>query len=310
MKIACLDLGSLGADLNTSAIKSIGEVSIYNATDSSLVIERLFDIEVAVINKIVLGRDLLNKLPSLKLICITATGMDNVDLEACDDLGIQVKNVKGYSTQSVVQHTFSMLFYLLSNSKYFDEYTSCKQWAKSEHFTHLGQPFTELSGKRWGIIGLGAIGSDVAKVASAFGVEIIYYSTSGLNKNDIYEKSTLENLLSTSDIISIHAPLNNKTKNLIGAKELSMIKDTAILLNLGRGPIINESDLADKLEQSDLRVGLDVLEVEPFCLDSSLERVVHLPNLFLTPHIAWASKEARDLLFKLTIKNILDYINS
>ncbi len=172
--------------------------------------------------------------------------MNNIDLESAKDMGIKVTNVKNYSTTSVVQHTFSMLFYLIGKSRYFDEYVKSKKWSKSDIFTNLDREFFEIKNKKWGIIGLGKIGKGVARIAKAFGVNVYYYSTAKKPHSNEFEHKELDWILSQCDIISIHSPLNQNTKNLITEKELNLLKDGAILLNLGRGGIIDEVALAWK----------------------------------------------------------------
>jgi len=242
--------------------------------------------------------------PSLKLICIAATGMNNVDLEAAKQQGIEVKNVAGYSTDSVVQHTFSLLFYLLGHARYYDEVVKSGTYSKSGIFTDVSQPFFEIKGKTWGIIGLGTIGKEVARVARAFGADVIYYSTSGRNHCDEYEQVVLHKLLESSDIISIHAPLNDKTKNLLHYANLQHLKEKTIVLNLGRGGIIDEKAVAQLVDERELYFGLDVFEKEPLPQESPLLHVSNTQQLYLTPHIAWTSVEARKKLLASVCRNI------
>ena len=242
--------------------------------------------------------------PKLKLICIAATGMNNVDLDAAKFQNIEVKNVSGYSTKSVVQHTFSMALYLLEKMSYYDATVKDMSWTNSGLFTDISHPFYEISGKKWGIIGFGTIGQEVAKVATAFGAEVSYYSTSGKNLNHAYPHQSLEFILKDCDIISIHAPLNDDTYNLINENNLPYMKEDALLLNLGRGGIVNEADLAFELDRRTLYAGLDVLEKEPLTLNNRLNEVKHKERLLITPHIAWASIEARKKLLEGIVDNI------
>lgn len=306
MKIVLLDTLTFG-DSDLSGFDILGEVKNYETTSPEQTLGRIKNVNVIVTNKVVITADMMAECPDLKLICIAATGMNNVDLEAANEKGIAVKNVAGYSTDSVIQHTFSMLFYLIGHARYFDEYVKDGSWQKSEVFTHVAQPFFELKGKKWGIIGLGEIGRGVAKIATAFGAEVSYYSTSGKNDNAEYKKETISNLLEQSDIISIHAPLNSSTQDLIAHSELLMMKDGATLLNLGRGGIVCEEALSYILDAKPIYVGLDVLAKEPMEKGHPLMKIKAKERLYITPHIAWASVEARKTLIASVIDNIKQY---
>ena len=308
MKLVFLDAKTLGDDISLDRFKEFGEVEVYPSTSPSQTLKRAIDADVAITNKVVIDRAIMKK-SNLKLICVAATGMNNIDLESAKELEIEVKNVAGYSTTSVVQLTFALALSLINNISYFDNYSKSKDgWQRSDVFTHFTPTFFDISGKTWGIIGLGTIGSEVAKVASAFGANIIYYSTSGKNQNNNYKRVGLEELLKTSDIISIHAPLNSDTKNLINSTNLPLLKDNVILLNLGRGGIINEKDLAYFMDKSDIKVGLDVLESEPIKSDNPLLNIKNKNNLLLTPHLAWASVESRKRLVEGIYQNIKDFL--
>jgi glycerate dehydrogenase len=308
MKIVFLDAITVGNDIDYSNISEFGEFITYPTTKPHETYERSKEADIVITNKVVFKKDLLKKLPSLKLICITATGMNNVDLEAAKELGIEVKNVAGYSTYSVTQHTFSLLFYLIGKLKKQDEYVKNLSWSKNGIFTNI-DPFFEIRGKKWGIIGLGTIGKEVANVAKSFGCSVSYYSTSGKNNNSLYEQKSLSDLLKSSDIISIHAPLNEKTDNLIRYEELKLLKDGAVFINVGRGGIVNESDLAKILDEKEIFVGLDVTKVEPIEKDNPLLFVKNQDRLFITPHIAWSSKEARVILMQKTYENIKEFLD-
>lgn len=303
MKIVLLDTLTFG-NSDLSGFDALGEVKNYETTKHEETLERIKDADVIVTNKVVITGDMMSECPNLRLICIAATGMNNVDLDAAKEKNIDVKNVAGYSTDSVIQHTFSMLFYMMGHSRYYDEYVKDGSWQKSEVFTHVAQPFFELKGKKWGIIGLGEIGRGVAKIATAFGAEVSYYSTSGKNDNADYKKETISNLLEQSDIISIHAPLNSATQDLIAHSELLMMKDGATLLNLGRGGIVCEESLSYILDAKPIYVGLDVLAKEPMEKGHPLMKVKHQERLYITPHIAWTSVEARAKLIASVIDNI------
>jgi glycerate dehydrogenase len=249
--------------------------------------------------------------PNLKLICVTATGVNNIDTAYAGQKGIAVKNVAGYSTESVVQSTFASLLALLHNIPYFDYYVKSGAYSTSPMFTHFGHTFRELTGKPFGIIGMGAIGKRVAGVAGAFGANVSYYSTSGQNTCPGYTRLGLPELLRQSDVVSIHAPLNEKTKNLIDYAALQTMKPTALLVNMGRGGIVNETDLAKALDNGLIGgAAIDVYEQEPLPDDHPYLCVKNRQRLILTPHVAWSSTEARTRLIQLTAKNIETFIRA
>ena len=303
MKIVILDALTYG-DTPLAGFESLGDVSVYQTTSVDETSERVKDAEVIVTNKVVINDTVMESAPNLKLICVAATGMNNIDHDAALRRGITVKNVAGYSTDAVVQHTFSMLFYLMGHSRYYDEYVKSGEWQKEAVFAHIGPSFSELRGKTWGIIGLGEIGRGVANVAKAFGANVCYTSTSGKNENSDFEKTTLSRLIENSDIISIHAPLNSSTENLISHSELLQMKDGAVLLNLGRGGIVDEDALSVIIDVKPIFVGLDVLVKEPMKTPHPLLAIKHPERLYITPHIAWTSREARERLIAATIENI------
>ncbi len=303
MKIVFLDALTLG-DVDFDRFKELGEIEIYKTTSKQNTLERVKDADIVVTNKVVIDKEIMDK-SNIKFIQIAATGMNNVDLEYAKKKGIIVKNVAGYSTNSVIQHTFALVLGLLNRVCYFDEYSK-KEYPNSKIFTHIINWF-EIKDKRWGIIGLGEIGRGVAKLASAFGAEVVYYSTSGKNENKEYKRVELDELLKTSKIITIHAPLNEKTKNLLNKDNLSLIKDNSILVNVGRGGIINEKDLAEILNKKDIFVGLDVFENEPVKKDNPL---LKSKKVLLTPHIAWSSIEAREKLTDGIYENIEKFVKN
>lgn len=305
LKISILDAKTLGKDIDLAVFKKFGEVTIYQTTTAEQVVECIKDQDIVINNKVMLDESNLKYAERLKLICIAATGTNNVDLAYTEKNNIAVTNVAGYSTDSVVQHTFAMLLHLLHKSSYYDNYVKSMKYAKNDIFTDLEQPFWELKGKRWGIIGLGTIGRSVARIAQAFGSEIVYFSTSGRNNDQVYQRLEWEELLQTSDIVSIHAPLSSKTKNLFTYEKMKLMPEHSILLNVGRGGIINEDDLARVLNE-DIIAGaaLDVLEKEPISEDNPLLQVKNKDKLLITPHIAWASVEARNRLIEEVVLNI------
>ena len=308
MNIVILDAKTLGDDLDISVLDTFGTVTVYQTTSREETLERIQIADIIITNKVVITANMMEETPRLKLICIAATGMNNVDVEAAKFKGIEVKNVAGYSTKSVVQHTFAMALYLLEKMAYYDAVVKDSTWTESGLFTDVSRPFYEISGKKWGIIGFGAIGQEVAKIATAFGAEVSYHSTSGKNLHHGYPHQSLEFILRDCDIISIHAPLNDDTYNLINEINLPYMEDDAILLNLGRGGIINETDLAFELDRRALYAGLDVLEKEPMSINNRLNEVKHKERLLITPHMAWTSIEARKKLLEGIVDNIRTFM--
>ncbi len=308
-ELVFLDAKTVGDDLLLDGFKKFGNFISYQTTLSKdETIKRVKNANIIITNKVVIDRDVIDSASKLELICVAATGMNNIDLEYAKSKGITVKNVSDYSTNSVTQHTFTLLFYLLGRVRYYDDLVKSEKWCESEIFTNLDKPYHEINGKTWGIIGLGNIGKKVANVAECFGAKVIYYSTSGRNRDNKYQRVNLNELLKSSDIISIHAPLNDKTNNLITADKLNLMKKDAILLNLGRGGIINEEDLATVIDSKKLFVGLDVTKNEPIEKNNPLLKVKNRDRLIITPHIAWSSIEARKLLVKKIEKNIEEFL--
>ena len=257
MKIVILDRLTLGLDIDVSVFEKFGEVVSYDFTKEDETLARVKDADIVITNKVVIDKNHMDN-SNIKLICITATGMNNVDLVHAKEKNIEVKNVAGYSTSSVVQVAFSMIFYFVQKLNYYKSYVDGGNWQKASIFTHIDEPFFELANKRVGIIGLGEIGRDFAKKAKAFDCEVVYYSTSGKNNNSEYKSVSLDELLKTSDIISINAPLNENTKDLLNYENMKYIKEGVILLNLGRGGIINEDDLAKIIDEKEIYCGIIV----------------------------------------------------
>ncbi|RRD53712.1 D-2-hydroxyacid dehydrogenase [Campylobacter rectus] len=308
MKIVCLDAATLGSDVNLDVFGQFGEFVSFETTAAAERIERLKGADVVITNKVVIDKETMNA-SNLKLICISATGMNNVDLAYAAAKGIAVKNVAGYSTASVVQHTFACLFALTNRIKFYDNYAQSGEWAKSEIFTNLDRSIGEIAGKSFGVIGLGEIGRGVARIAAAFGANVSYYSTSGANANVEFKRQNLGELLGGCDIVSIHAPLNEKTRNLIGERELNLMKEGALLMNFGRGGIVDENAVARAIDERNLRFASDVLETEPMRADHPLLNIKNKENLILTPHVAWASFEARQRLVAMIVENIKEFLN-
>ena len=271
--------------------------------------ERTKDADVIILNKVQINEQSIGEAAHLKLVCVTATGTNNLDKEYLAARGIEWRNVAGYSTESVAQHTFGLLFFLLEKLAYYDNYVKTERYVEDTIFTHFENVFHEICGKTWGIIGLGNIGRRVADIAKMFGCKVIYYSTSGRNSQPGYERVELDALLEESDIISVHAPLDANTQGLMNKEAFAKMKKTAIFLNLGRGPIVVEADLADALESGQIAAaGLDVLAVEPMSRENPLLRIKDSNRLIITPHIAWASVEARTRLMKTIEGQIEEFL--
>jgi lactate dehydrogenase-like 2-hydroxyacid dehydrogenase len=310
MKIVFLETDTLGSDVNLTQFDTLGEVIKYPTTLPAQVPERIKDADIIIVNKVPMNESTLAGADRLKLICLTATGTNIVDFTYTNTRGLIVTNVKGYSTKSVIQHTFALFFYLYEKLSYYDNFVKSGDYIRSDIFSHFEMKFNELHGKTWGIIGLGEIGRGVAEIAKLFGCNIIYYSTSGRNNSSDYERVELDTLLKESDVVSIHAPLNNKTMNLIGEEELRKMKKSAILLNLGRGPIVNEAALYKALKEDWIAgAGLDVLTVEPMAASNPLIKIKDSTKLIITPHIAWATVEARQRVADEVYMNITAYLN-
>lgn len=308
MKIVFLDAKTIGDDIDLSGYDTLGEVVKYDFSTSEEVPARAADADVLVLNKVQVNEQTIGSARNLKLVCVTATGTNNLDKDSLAKRNIAWRNVAGYSTESVAQHTFAMLFYLLEKLRYYDDYVKDGRYVNDTIFTHFAEHFFQISGKTWGIIGLGNIGKRVADIAKAFGANVIYYSTSGKNIQDGYTRVDFDTLLTSSDIISVHAPLTPETEGLMNAEAFSKMKPSAVFLNLGRGPIVIEEDLATALEEGKLAAaGLDVLCIEPMCADNPLLRIQDSKKLLITPHIAWASVEARTNLMNIILKQIQDW---
>lgn len=309
-QIVILETSSIGDDMDLSAYDALGDVVAYPTVEKEDLPILIKDATVLVINKTVLNAELLRHAKKLKLICLFATGYNNVDLEYCKDAGILVSNVRGYSTPSVAQHTFALLFYLYEKLPYYDHYVKSGRYSRDTSFTFFEKYFNEIEGKTWGIVGLGDIGRRVATIAQAFGANIIYYSTSGNHDDPMYERVDFDTLLERSDIISVHAPLNDNTYHLFDYEAFSKMKETAYFINVGRGAIIVEEDLVRALNEDLIAgAGLDVLEVEPLPKNNPLLGVRNSMRLIITPHIAWASVESRTRCVNEVYENIRSFVH-
>lgn len=309
MKLVFLDTKTIGEDIDLSAYDALGEVVKYGFSTLEEIPERVKDADVLIVNKIAINEQTIGTAKNLKLVCVTATGTNNLDKEYLKKRGIAWRNVAGYSTESVTQHTFALLFYLLEKIRYYDDYVKNEKYINDTVFTHFAEHFNEVNGKTWGIIGLGTIGRRVADIAKAFGARVIYYSASGSPAQEGYEQVDFETLLATSDIVSVHAPLNEYTKDLMDREAFAKMKKTAIFLNLGRGPIVVEQDLYEVLETGEIAAaGLDVLCEEPMSETNPLAKIKDSKKLIITPHIAWASVEARNRLMQIIAGQIREFL--
>lgn len=307
--IVILDGLTLG-EIQIERLKEFGNVEYYETTMPNEVKNRIKDANIIFTNKVALNESNLNEADKLELICETATGFNNIDIKYAKEKNIAVTNVAGYSTNTVVQHTFATALALVDEIEYYDDFVKSGRYSTSPIFTCLNKPFMELEGKVWGIVGLGNIGKRVALVAESLGMKVVYYSTSGRNNSNEYKRVDLNELLRESDIISIHAPLNDNTLGLFNYDNISKMKNTAILVNMGRGPIVVEKDLARAIDEEIIKgAALDVFEVEPMTENNPLLSVKNKERLIMTPHIAWASVEARERLFNETIENIKAFYN-
>ena len=308
MKIVFLDAKTIGEDLDLSGYEQLGEVVKYGFSTKEQAAERTKDADVIILNKVPVNEETIGGAEHLKLVCVTATGTDNLDKDYLEKRGIAWRNVAGYSTECVAQHTFALLFYLLEKMPYYDNYVKSEKYVNDAMFTHFANHFHELCGMTWGIIGLGAIGRRVADLAKAFGCHVIYYSTSGNHTEKTYERVDFDTLLTTSDIVSVHAPLTEQTEHLMNAAAFAKMKNSAIFINVGRGPIVVEADLADALEQDEIAAaGLDVLSVEPMREDNPLRRIKDSERLVITPHIAWAAVETRKRLMEIILQQVKEF---
>ena len=307
-KIVFLDAGSIGEDISLTPISSLGEFVSYYSTEASEVFERISLCDVLIVNKVEIRKPQIDAAPNLKLICVAATGTNNIDIEYANSKGIEVKNVAGYSTNSVSQVTMSMILSLACKLPYYDQRVKSGEYSKGTIASDVSRVFYELEGQTIGIIGLGNIGSKVAQLAKAFGMRVVYYSTSGKPHSSEYEHLELDELLRQSDFVSIHAPLNQKTNNLITYSKLKLCKPTANIINIGRGAIINDEDLVRALNEELIAgIGIDVYAKEPLPLDSPYFKIKDKTKAVLLPHIGWISKTARGVLVERIAENIKSF---
>ena len=295
VKIVILERNSVGVDTPVDCFEELGEVTCYpDTTTAEEVRERTKDADIIVANKARLNEESLRESPDVKLICEFATGFDNCDLAYCNSRGIKVANVADYCTDMVAQHTFTLMLTLLQKLPHYDEYVKSGAYAAQDRFSNFDEPFTELAGKTWGIVGMGHIGKKVAQIATAFGCRVIFHSVTGKSTVTEYEQVDKDTLLRESDFLSLHCPLSDLTRDFIDKEALRKMKKTAVLVNVARGPVVNNTDLYDALMNGEIMAaGLDVLEKEPLQLSNPLSKIKDSNRLIITPHLAWASVEAR-----------------
>lgn len=308
MKIVLLDQKSLGEKLHFEKLESIGSVTYYDYTNQEQIIERCIEADVVITNKGHFDEETIEALSHLKLICMTGTGYDKIDISAAKSKGVGVCNVLDYCSNSVAQHTLALVLQLVNHMNYYRDYVNSGKYIDDDAFTHYEVQINEIAQMTWGIVGMGSIGGKVAKIAEAMGAKVIYYSTSGKNQQDGYERVSFDGLLTRSDIITIHAPLNNQTRNLFDEAALMKMKKSAILVNVGRGDIVNEAALVSALNNNLIAgVALDVLSKEPMSKASKLIPLLEDKRLIITPHVAWASITARQKVIDEVVRNITEF---
>ena len=311
LKIVFLDAQTLGSDISLAPVSDLGDYVSYPFTKPEDVLSRIAGFDVVITNKVWMGKEQIDASPAMKLICVAATGTNNVDTAYAASKGIPVRNAVDYSTESVTQVTWMHILNLVGKARYFDDYVKDGSYSTSGCFTNATVPFFELRGKTYGTVGLGNIGSRVAGVAEAFGMKVLYYPTSGKPHSDRYEADTdLDSFLSRCDVVSVHCPLNERTNGLIGYRQLARMKRSAVIVNMGRGGIVVEADLARALDEGLIAgAATDVFTKEPLPSGHPYLKMQHPERLLLTPHIGWASREARICLVDKIAANIKDIFN-
>lgn len=310
MKLVVLERNSVGTDVDVSCFEKFGEVEYYPNTVAENTTERIKGADIIISNKAPMNESTLKDAPNVKLICLFATGFDCVDLAYCKSRGIKVANVVNYSTAAVVQHTLLLALALEEKLVHYDNYVKSGEYGAQDRFSNFDRPFREFEGKTWGIVGMGNIGRGVARVAQAMGCKVIFYSASGKSTCTEYERVEFDDLLSQSDILSLHCPLSDRTRGLINKEAFSKMKQSAVLVNVARGPVVDTQALYEALTQGQIAAaGLDVLEKEPISRDNPLNEIKDSTKLIITPHLAWASTEARERLVDEVAKNIQAFLD-
>lgn len=306
MNLVILDAGTLGDDINFELFEEFGEIEIYKMTDERQVRFRVMDADVIIVNKIKLNEKTLGDAKRLKLICVTATGFDNIDLDYCRRRSIAVCNVKGYSTESVAQVTAAMALSLVNGLPQYDKYVKDYSYSKSGVQNHLSPVFHEMSSMTWGVVGLGGIGTRVADIAKSFGCNVLAFK----RRNDpLYKCVDLHRLVKESDIISVHLPLSDKTKGIISRDIISEMKKGVIFINVARGAVADEAALAEAVEDGRIGgLGIDVYSEEPMSNTSPYMSIMDRPNVIFTPHMAWGAYEARVRCMEEIKENIKAYM--
>ena len=308
MKIVVLDGYTANpGDLSWEQLKELGELTVYDRTKAHETVARAADADIILTNKVVLGQAEISQLPRLKYIGVLATGYNVIDIKAAHERGITVTNVPAYSTESVAQMVFSHLLTITNHTEHYAQLNRNGRWSSNADFCYWDTQLTELAGKTMGIIGLGNIGQRVAQIAQAFGMKVKAMTSKEAHElPQGIQKTDLNDLLATSDVLSLHCPLNDTTFHLINAETLSMMRSTAILINTGRGPLVDSQAVANALEEGKIAAYCaDVMAEEPPKADNPL---LNHPNAYFTPHIAWATKEARIRLLQIAIGNVRSFI--
>ena len=311
MNIVALERNTAGLDVSVDCWNELGTVTTYgNTVTKEEIRERIKDADIVILNKSQMNEETLKDAPKVKLLCELATGFDNCDLAYCKSRGIKVTNVVNYSTDMVAQHTFTLALALSQKLKYYDDYVKSGAYSAQDRFAHFDNPFYELAGKTWGIVGMGNIGKKVASIATAFGCKVIFYSITGKSTCTEYPQVDKDTLLAESDFLSLHCPLSELSRNFIDSEALKKMKKTAILINVARGPVVNNTDLYEALVTGEIQAaGLDVMEKEPLELSNPLSKLKDSNQIIITPHLAWASVEARTRCVKEVYENIKAFLN-
>lgn len=310
MKLVVLERNSVGTDVDVSCFEKFGEVAYYPNTVADNTAERVKDADIIIANKAPLNESTLKDAPNVRLICLFATGFDNIDIAYCKSRGIKVANVVNYCTPAVAQHTLLLALMLTEKITFYDNYVKSGTYSAQDRFSNFDRPFNDLNGKTWGIVGMGTIGHKVAGLAQAFGCKVIFYSASGKSTCTEYDRVEFDTLLRESDILSLHCPLSDRTRGLINKAAFERMKKTAILINVARGPVVDTQALYDALVNNQIAAaGLDVLEKEPMTKDNPLGRIQDSTKLIITPHMSWASTESRICLIGEVVKNIEAFLD-